>query len=499
MKKIYTNLALVLAFMSIGFTSFAQDLVINPGGMVTVLDGSSIHVANGGNLIINSPTNSGAPGSLIDYNETGGNITADGDVVFNRFLSKDKFHMITSPVVGKSIASVLNNTSNRNMYWLDEVNYKWVQITTGVMEENLGYLTYDNVYKTVAFAGDLYSSAELTITDASYTERVPISESGFHMTGNKYTSAIDITQIPLTDNNIAATFYMYKETGYSTYNILTDDATNGATRYLAATQGFMYKVDGPINTFTIPQSAKVHNEVIFLKKTSKTANNKLRLAVSGNQLTSDIILAFSNEKEVTELYDASFDAVKMFAFDNKMPDIYTKTSNNEKLAVDYIPETIKDNFIRPMGFKVMTAGTYTINVSEFTFDSNFPVILEDTYTGQKVDLALNTEYTFTSDAGEFAGRFTLQFNPNAVTTDIDKNIDGNSINIFTNRKDLHININSANVNNSRVEVYNLMGSKILDNEITSNNTVLNLNVETGNYIVKVISGLDTKITKVFVD
>ncbi len=498
MKKIYTNLALVLAFMSIGFTSFAQNLVINPGGEVTVLDGSSIYVANGGQLIINTPGNSGAPGSLIDKNTTGGNITADGNVVFNRFLSKDEWHMITSPVQNMAVTGVIHavHTSNNNMYRLDEPTYMWVQTKTGTMNENEGYLTTDNVYKTVAFEGSLYSSGAVTIDNASYTDLGNgVTKTGIHVIGNKFTSAIDLEEV--TGTNVGATFYIYNANDYATYT-KGGAITNGGSRYLAATQGFAYYVTDPVNSITIPQTAKVHNPVIFLKKGNKTFDNSIRMNVSGNNLSSEMLLYFTQNENTSVNYDPSCDAVKFFSWNKSMPGLYAVTEKNENLAVDVLPASVMENYSRSLGFKVDVAGTFTIRVSEFSFDSNFPVILEDTYTGQEVDLALNSEYTFTSAAGEFAGRFNLLFNPTQIPTGIDVT-DGNSINVYTNKKNLHININSASLNNSRVEVYNLMGSKILDNEITSNNTVLNLNVETGNYIVKVISGIDAKVTKVFVD
>jgi hypothetical protein len=180
-----------------------------------------------------------------------------------------------------------------------------------------------------------------------------------------------------------------------------------------------------------------------------------------------------------------------------MPEIYSITNDNIKSVVDYLPESVMENYKRVMGFKVETAGTYTISVNELNFDSNFPVYLEDTYTAQTIKLTPSTTYAFTSDKGDFTGRFNLHFNPLA-TTDIDNLADGSAINVFSFEKQIQINLNASDLSNSKVEVYNLLGKKIMEQELVSNQTILNLDVATGNYLVKVVSGIDTQTSKVFI-
>jgi len=497
MKKLYTILVLAIALVAMNFEAMAQDFFINPGGQVTVLNGSSIHVVNG-QLIINSPTNSGAPGSLINKNDAGGQITASNDVVFNRFLSKDKYHMVTSPVADFAIVpGLVNGVNNKNVYVYDESTATWVKTLVGTMEENKGYFTFDNVYKTVHYTGALYSSAPIIVEDASFTYAANLQYKGINVIGNKYTSAIDLNQVSGT--NISNTFYIYYTNGYATYNNVTGVFSNGGSRYVAATQGISYQVTDAVNSITIPHSAKVHNTVIFLKseEKSKKESNLLNLSVSGNEMSSEMIVHFSDLENTTESFDASYDALKLFSPVNEMPEIYSITNDNIKSVVDYLPESVMENYKRVMGFKVETAGTYTISVNELNFDSNFPVYLEDTYTAQTIKLTPSTTYAFTSDKGDFTGRFNLHFNPLA-TTDIDNLADGSAINVFSFEKQIQINLNASDLSNSKVEVYNLLGKKIMEQELVSNQTILNLDVATGNYLVKVVSGIDTQTSKVFI-
>ncbi len=92
----------------------------------------------------------------------------------------------------------------------------------------------------------------------------------------------------------------------------------------------------------------------------------------------------------------------------------------------------------------------------------------------------------------------MYFNPTSVPTDVEDFADGSSIKVYTNKNNLYINLNTSDLNNARVEIYNLLGSKVIDKELHSNQTILDLDLTSGDYIVKVISGVDTKVSKVFV-
>ena len=493
MKKIYTNLVLILAFIAIGFTSNAQDFVINPGGEVTVLDGSTLYCDS--KIIINTPENSGATGSLMIKSDAIVNpVTADGGVVYKRFLSLAEWHMITSPVVGMPVTSAMSGNTN-NIYLYDNTAGAWAR-TSETMVENRGYLVYSNYY-TINYASVLFSSKPVSITGGySATE----AYKSWNFAGNKNTCSIDLDIVLAESTEISATIYTMHDGAYGTYSTL-GGGDNGGSRYVLPTQGFMFLTTDGANSLEISHNAKVHKtdaSEVFSKKNSKSTSNLLKLSVSGNDKTNTMKLLFSDLDGVTENYDPAYDALKSFAFDNKIPECYLVTPKNENIAVDFLPESKMDNYYSAMGFRVMTAGEYTINISEFSFDPSFPVILEDTYTGDRISLGLGTTYKFNSEAGEFSGRFNLYFNPVEIPTDIDF-VDGNSINVYANKKNLYINLNTSDINNARVEIYNLVGSKVIERELHSNQTVLDLDLMTGDYIVKVISGTDTKVSKVFVN
>ena len=87
--------------------------------------------------------------------------------------------------------------------------------------------------------------------------------------------------------------------------------------------------------------------------------------------------------------------------------------NNSKLYFsmkdkDYAVVYSRNEANMPVSFKAETAGSYTIN---FAADgvSFKELVLVDNVNNTKVDLLANPSYTFETEAGEFAGRFTIVY------------------------------------------------------------------------------------------
>jgi hypothetical protein len=80
-------------------------------------------------------------------------------------------------------------------------------------------------------------------------------------------------------------------------------------------------------------------------------------------------------------------------------------SNNDK---DYAVVYTMRQGEMPVSFKAETAGSYTIS---FAADgvSFKELVLVDNVNETKVDLLANPSYTFETEAGEFAGRFTIVY------------------------------------------------------------------------------------------
>ena len=80
-------------------------------------------------------------------------------------------------------------------------------------------------------------------------------------------------------------------------------------------------------------------------------------------------------------------------------------SNNDK---DYAVVYTMRQGEMPVNFKAETAGSYTINCA--ADGVNFKeLVLVDNVNNTKVDLLANPSYTFETEAGEFAGRFTIVY------------------------------------------------------------------------------------------
>ena len=85
--------------------------------------------------------------------------------------------------------------------------------------------------------------------------------------------------------------------------------------------------------------------------------------------------------------------------------------NNSKLYFsmkdkDYAVVYSRNEANMPVSFKAETAGSYTINFAAEGVSFK-ELVLIDNATDTKVDLLANPSYTFETEAGNFAERFTI--------------------------------------------------------------------------------------------
>jgi hypothetical protein len=88
-----------------------------------------------------------------------------------------------------------------------------------------------------------------------------------------------------------------------------------------------------------------------------------------------------------------------------MHQIYS-LEGTKRVVINGIGDALAKDTLK-LGVQIPTAGTYTINCTEFTFADL--VYLEDKLTGAYLELSNPINYSFTSDAGTFNNRFVLHF------------------------------------------------------------------------------------------
>ena len=150
-----------------------------------------------------------------------------------------------------------------------------------------------------------------------------------------------------------------------------------------------------------------------------------------------------------------------------------------------MPE-ITNGLTVPLFINLGEAGQYSINTDLTGLDPFTVVTLQDLQLGIFHDLS-NGVYNFTSTVVNNSNRFVLHFN----TVLTDGNLTTTNTSIYAADNKLHINSASAGV----VEVYDLLGKRLVKTELNSGMNVITLNSK-GVYLVKVSNSKEVITEKV---
>lgn len=377
-------------------------LTINNGGILNINASQSLTITGtltnnaAEGIILQSPLNSGAPGSLI----TNGSLAGSGTLKAERYIpaystAADGWHLISSPVNTPNISSGTNLApgTNDDFYAWDEVAYVWTNYKPGnvftTMTNGIGYLVSYQTAATKFMTGNPNNSA-ITFTNLSRTVG---KGDGWHLVGNPFTSALVWNMTgngSYVLNNIAGIAKMMNNTGS-----YTDIQADGI---IPAMQGFFVQAVNTTNTLTIPTNARTHNPANWNKSGE---NNSILLAAKdlGSQMVQESRVMINNQ--ATEGYDYQYDS-HFLAY--LAPQFYS-LSGSEMLSTNCLPSIPAESVI-PFGFIKNGASNFSIELKESI--AGQVVILQDLKTNQVQNLSINPVYTFTSEAGDDPNRFLLK-------------------------------------------------------------------------------------------
>ena len=444
-----------------------NDLTINAGKSVTISDTKSLKV-NG--TFVNSAGTAGlvvkSGGSLIESN--GVPATAE------RAISGSAWHLISAPVSGVTAEMFTDKYMQTHLEGLN--SYTDVTDINTALTPCKGFALWgDAAGFTAQYVGPLNTGAQSYSTTYEYSGIDPANNGGWNLVGNPYPSAIDFAL--LTRNNVNNAFYVHiSNSSWGVYAGSVVSPNVSVTQYIASGQGFFVQASAA-GSLSMTNSARVQNNISFYKN-SDIVNNLIRLTVSGNGYTDEAVVRFV--PEATAAFDGEYDAHKLYGDVAEAAQLYTGST---PLAINALPET---NMV-PVGVHVGTSGVYTIAATEIN-DLQY-VTLEDTKTGVFTELA-KSAYSFNFVPGENEQRFILHFSALGV------NELGNSFaNIYSNSRIVYVDLKD-NVKGD-IFIYNISGQLVATVPAAQGKSKISL-VNTGNYIVKVITDQSTMVKKVFV-
>ena len=415
---------------------------------------AALTVNSGATLTINSG------GSLI----TKGSITNNGTINIKRSIPDGEWHLVSLPISGAT-ANIFLGDYLRS--W-DESEGQWVEITdeNTALSPAQGYLLWGVTKATTyTFTGtSLTGEQTISLTTGGSGE-----QQGINLVGNPYPSSIDWSVL---DDTYGAVYYYDAANGhYDTWN--SGSGTNGGQQYLPPGQGFFVYTDGTETSFTVDNTARVHdNATSFYKSAPKGEANELRILASDAEgRTDETLMIFDASAQAG--FEPNTDAWKMFSGAEGLGEIYCLT-NEKALAIDRRP---LENIIQ-LGFTAQSKGNYSIGLNGQT---TLPEVeMEDTKEGVFHNLKENA-YTFDWQQGDAETRFKLHLS----TVGMEEQESAEPFRVYVANQQLYIQ--SELQGEIQVRVLDITGRLLMHRQISGSGTIsIPTSLKTGIYMVEVI-------------
>ncbi len=534
----------------------ACSLTINSGAILTVDNDDFVEVENDvlvddGELRVNTRSN-------FVQNVSAGTFTvgASGTASVNKVtaLKQDWLYYTywSSPVTGETIAGAFPDTDNDRRYWFNAANYldehtvgttngipddiddnndDWnYALGTDVLTPGVGYaaasgrLGFYPRLDSADFIGP-FNTGDIS-TGISYNA---LNTTGsWNFIGNPYPSAIDFIAFQAANSSVidgAAYFWSqslpplgtnpgnqinnFNQNDYATYTVGSGGVAgaNGIipTQYIPSAQGFFIAGLSNSNvTFTnAMRMADGTSNAQFFKNSNSKKNagsvaNKIWVNLtSDNGVFNQILTAYVNG--ATNGDDGmSYDARKLLS--NESAILYTSIENSDKIfsVQGKSPSDLNENEIIDLGFKttIDVATLYTLSIAQLQGDflNNNSVYLKDNLLDITHNLS-DSDYTFTSEVGEFNNRFKIVFTDKSLSTD-DVNLNDNSLTIIELDND-RVNFKTSNsLSIKTVTIYDLLGRQLYNLKGNNSSEIYELsNLKSTIYIAKVELSNGITVTK----
>ncbi len=463
-------------------------LTINTGKAMT----NNFPLTVNGNLLLKSVDLTGS-GSYIDNSTT----TVTGTTKVERYMTGNWNGSTLPPPSGTLFHYVSSPVSNCNAFDAfygnllftfqeDSIVPSWVYIMDGRMPlavgkgynaatKSDGVITY---YNGTLNKGDI----TITLTKNSFGPPAP-TFTGYNLIGNPFPCSFDwSTFSPPSGMDAAAYVYDYNQ-----YKVKIPGVPGTFDGIIPAEQGFFVKTTTNNLSLTLPANKRVHTAPEKYFKSS--FSDLLTLKIAGNGNEDEALIYF--DADATEGFDPQFDGYKLYGAD-AAPQLFSILPN-DNLTINTLP-SVNSNPVVAVGLKVGVTETYTITASGMeSFANGSDIYLVDLFLNKTQNLNSNPVYEFTASPGSDMHRFDVHFAP---TTGIPQGTSDN-IKIYAAEKSVYVNIPMAL--QGVIIVYDLLGKEVKRQPIESNTlNKVNLNVQLGYYLVKVLGDKSTVSGKVFI-
>jgi hypothetical protein len=485
-------------------------LTIDSGKGLTI----SGNLSNDGTFTVDSDATTS--GSLIVDG------TSTGNVIYNRYMSIDKWHLISAPVGGQNIENFVTFAANNVA--TNEVDYGLAPYDNTL---TIGVSTWDHWTSDgtnpVSGAGNFIAGkgyeirTTTTVGTVAFTGTVPVSQvaiavtgtsNRWNLVGNPYPSSIpansnaDATNNFLTVNSAAldpsfVALYIWNPST-SLYEVVNQAASS---RFIAPVQGFFIKaVSGEAGVVNFTTAMRTNQAAVLFQKAATPNAPSIVLSADNNagKISTTTIKYMGGMSLGLDLgYDAGcFGAAGKSGFG-----LYTHLveDNGVDFAIQAVPDNTYDTTIIPIGLDADLGMQVTFKADVTNLPLVKKVFLEDRLLNIFTEIN-NTDKTYaltlnTQSSG--IGRFFLHTQDNASTLAV---TDFNTLKLSVIALPLSNSINVI----GRVEqpaslnIYDILGRFVFTTKLkaTNNNEVAIPPLADGIYIIKIKTAKSNFSTKI---
>lgn len=435
-------------FTATGSVCQNKDMTLYGDGSVTntisnylISSGKTLTIPYNGKLTMNSAlVNEGTLMIQSTASGTGSLIQSTSGVTatVQRYLSANVWHLITSPVSGQSIPSLVTVppfAKNGVKYGLapyDNSIPNWVHYTESTLA-GAGNFTVAKGYEAL-LTTDATLSFTGTLASGATTIGVTTGSNKWNLIGNPFTAAVCAnSNAQATNNFLDVNTSAFFETGYmavyiwdpgiSDYNVINNAS---AATYIQLGQSFFVKIAAAGNA-SFTAAMRTHQPTATFYKSSQSAwpMIDLRADISGKISSAKIYFI----PDATPGVDAGYDA-SIFTAGNAEKIIYTHIDDSDiGFAIQSLPPDSIDNSVIPVGMNAPGGSmvVFSAEVSDLPGGTMVYIWDKELKIYTRLDLPGSAYTVILTSASKGIGRFFLITTPQVVVNNEQVKDDGYTI------------------------------------------------------------------------
>ncbi len=436
-------------------------------------------------------------------------------------LSKSERFLDNINAFGYTIATPVQDalhdifTGHINTYFYNPLTPGWeaINMSAGSLQIMRGYFTKFDDDKTIEFS-DVFNTGDISFTDLYRIAPYGSGNMGWNFLGNPYPSAIDWKEVETLNINGGTGLKPFTDSTKLNYAVYISDNNGAYFSYvngigqtgfddgiIPANAAFWVQVNkdyhDPNNTHLPIAGAKLHlNNTVRVHENLATGAKSnsigiIRLFNQRENQKDEIIVRLLNDASLD--FDPAFDAFKMFADGQDVPQFYMTLPNNDKLSINSLPENMALPHLIPLGVKSMANEAHKIYIDLSAFDYNLiDVHLEDKVTGTFTDMRLHNSYTYNTLGNDENQRFVLHL---GALTNIEEEKPFSKLNIYAHHNNIYVTGLNEGVDFC---LFNLLGQEIQHNSLEQGSHIISVDVIKGTYIVQITGNHKTENQKVYI-